>query len=84
METFKEFERYIAQLCQGLGHADRHVGLKGCCTGLMLPLARKSVEFMAAGLDPQHVSVRHRWCPRLGWGAAKSPPGCAARRATSP
>ena len=30
-------------LSEGLGHLDRHAGLKGYCTGLMLPLARKSV-----------------------------------------
>ena len=60
METFKEFERYIAHLSEGLGHADRHAGLKGYCTGLMLPLARKSVEPMAAGIDPLHVSARHQ------------------------
>ena len=44
METFKEFEHYTVHLCEGLGHADRHAGLKGYCAGLMLPLARKSVE----------------------------------------
>lgn len=60
MDTFKEFERYIAHLSEGLGHADRHAGLKGYCTGLMLPLARKSVEPMAASLEPQHVSARHQ------------------------
>ncbi len=60
MEAFKKFERFIAHLSEGLGHADRHAGLKGYCTGLMLPLARKSVEPMAAGLEPQHVSARHQ------------------------
>jgi SRSO17 transposase len=60
MEAFKEFERYIAHLSEGLGHADRHAGLKGYCTGLMLPLGRKSVEPMAANLDPLHVSARHQ------------------------
>ena len=60
METFTEFERFIAHLSGGLGHADRHAGLKGYCTGLMLPLARKSVEPMAASLEPQHVSARHQ------------------------
>ena len=60
MDTFKEFERYVAHLAEGLGHADRHAGLKGYCAGLMLPLARKSVEPMAAGLDPRHVSARHQ------------------------
>ena len=60
METFKEFERFIAHLSEGLGHADRHAGLRGYCTGLMLPLARKSVEPMAASLAPQRVSARHQ------------------------
>ena len=60
MEAFKEFERFIAHLSEGLGHADRHAGLKGYCTGLMLPLARKSVEPMAASLEPQRVSARHQ------------------------
>lgn len=60
METFKKFERFIAHLSEGLGHADRHAGLKDYCTGLMLPLARKSVEPMAASLEPQHVSARHQ------------------------
>ena len=74
MEAFKEFERYIAHLSEGLGHADRHAGLKGYCTGLMLPLARKSVEPMAANLDPLHVSARHQalhhFVARSGWSDA--------------
>lgn len=60
MDAFKEFGRFIAHLSEGLGHADRHAGLKGYCTGLMLPSARKSVEPMAANLDPLHVSARHQ------------------------
>jgi SRSO17 transposase len=47
-------------LAAGLGHADRHAGLKGYCTGLMLPLSRKSVEPMAARVDPLHASARHQ------------------------
>ena len=39
MGASKRFDRYMAHLAQGLGHADRHAGLKGYCTGLMLPLA---------------------------------------------
>ena len=60
MHAVKEFNRYIASLCERLGHADRHAGLSGYCTGLMLPLSRKSVEPMAARLDPLHVSARHQ------------------------
>jgi SRSO17 transposase len=60
MDASKEFERYMAHLAQGLGHADRHAGLAGYCTGLMLPLSRKSVEPMAARVDPLHASARHQ------------------------
>ena len=50
----------MQHLSEGLGHADRHSGLRGYCTGLMLPLARKSVEPMAASLDPLHASAKHQ------------------------
>lgn len=60
MSVTKRFETYMAHLSEGLGHADRHAGLKGYCTGLMLPLERKSVEPIAAGVDPLHVSARHQ------------------------
>jgi SRSO17 transposase len=60
MDAAKEFNRYIAHLSEGLGHADRHAGLRGYCTGLMLPLPRKSVEPMAARVDPLHASARHQ------------------------
>jgi SRSO17 transposase len=43
-----------------LGHADRVAGLKDYCSGLMLPLSRKSVEPMAARVDPMHASARHQ------------------------
>ena len=60
MKAAKEFNQYIAHLSEGLGHADRHAGLSGYCTGLMLPLSRKSVEPMAARVDPLHASARHQ------------------------
>ena len=60
MDTVKEFNRYMDHLSERLGHADRHAGLSGYCTGLMLPLSRKSVEPMAARLDPLQASARHQ------------------------
>jgi SRSO17 transposase len=60
MNDLQEFERYMAHLSEGLGHADRHAGLRGYCTGLMSPLARKSVEPMAAQVDPMHARSRHQ------------------------
>ena len=58
--TERRFEDYLEHLAEGLGHVDRRAGLRGYCTGLMLPLARKSVEPMAAGVDPDHVGARHQ------------------------
>jgi SRSO17 transposase len=56
----QRFEKYLGYLSEGLGHADRRGGLKGYCTGLMLPLERKSVEPLAASVDPEHVSATHQ------------------------
>ena len=60
MEELQEFERYLAHLGEGLGHADRQAGLRGYCTGLMAPLKRKSVEPMAAHLAPSATRSRHQ------------------------
>lgn len=60
MSASQRFEEYMEHLAGGLGHMDRHAGLKGYCTGLMLPLSRKSVEPMAARVDPLHASARHQ------------------------
>lgn len=60
MDSAAQFDVYLAHLVGGLGHADRAAGLKDYCTGLLLPLARKSVEPMAARLDPLHASARHQ------------------------
>ncbi len=60
MSASERFERYMEHLAAGLGHSDRHAGLTGYCTGLMLPLSRKSVEPMAARVDPLHASARHQ------------------------
>ena len=60
MDDLRGFDRYMAHLSEGLGHADRHAGLRGYCTGLMSPVARKSVEPMAAQVDPLHARSRHQ------------------------
>ena len=60
MNAAERFDQYLEHLSAGLGHADRHASLRGYCTGLMLPLSRKSVEPMAARVDPMHASARHQ------------------------
>jgi SRSO17 transposase len=42
-------------LAEAAGHADRHTPLKNYCKGLLLPGERKSIEPMAARLDPANV-----------------------------
>ena len=46
-----ELEHYLERLAGVLGHADRRMGLKDYCRGLMLPLKRKSIEPLAAAMD---------------------------------
>jgi SRSO17 transposase len=60
MDDLQKFDAYMAHLSEGLGHVDRHAGLRGYTSGLMSPLQRKSVEPMAAHMDPLNVRSRHQ------------------------
>jgi SRSO17 transposase len=60
MRNLAELEHYLEHLCEVLGHVDRSTGLKDYCRGLMLPIARKSVEPLAACSDPLHVAAKHQ------------------------
>ena len=60
MAKLAEYERYMKYLCEALGHQDRHVGFSDYSRGLMLPIERKSVEPLAAHIDPGHVSAKHQ------------------------
>jgi SRSO17 transposase len=50
---------YVDQVAAVLGHRDRHEPLCAYLTGLCLPGERKSIEPMAARVDPRHVRARH-------------------------
>jgi SRSO17 transposase len=54
------FDAYVERLGAALGHADRRAPLRAYLTGLLLEGGRKSVEPMAALVDPRHVSARHQ------------------------
>ncbi len=56
----QRFHAYVEQLTRALGHRDRHEPLRAYVTGLCLPGERKSVEPMAARVDPRHVRARHQ------------------------
>ncbi|MDP2024973.1 IS701 family transposase [Sulfuriferula sp.] len=60
MGNLAEFEHYLEHLCEVLSRVDRGTGLKDYCRGLMLPIARKSVEPLAAYSDPLHVAAKHQ------------------------
>ena len=55
----KRFAAYMEGLANAAGHADRHTPLKNYCTGLLLPGERKSIEPMAARLEPHDVRRMH-------------------------
>jgi SRSO17 transposase len=54
------FDDYLQRLCEAAGHADRCAPLEAYLTGLLLSGERKSVEPMAAKVDPRHVSRTHQ------------------------
>jgi SRSO17 transposase len=56
----KRFDAYLERMSRAVGHADRREPLKAYLSGLLLPGERKSVEPMAAKLDPLHVQARHQ------------------------
>jgi SRSO17 transposase len=54
------FEEYLKRLSEVIGHSDRREPLRAYITGLLLAGERKSVEPMAAKIDPKHLSMRHQ------------------------
>ena len=54
------FEAYVEALIEVIGHADRAEPLGDYCLGLMMPVARKSVEPLAAVTAPARVSAKHQ------------------------
>jgi SRSO17 transposase len=56
----QNFMAYLERLTAAVGHADRHEPLRVYLEGLLLPGERKSVEPMAARIDPRNVRSRHQ------------------------
>jgi len=54
------FEEYVGGLASVLGHKDREGPLRAYLAGLCLPGERKSMEPMAARVDPRHVRALHQ------------------------
>jgi SRSO17 transposase len=56
----ERFDRYLALLGKELDHADRIAPMRDYLTGLLLPGKRKSIEPIAARIDPSQVCARHQ------------------------
>jgi SRSO17 transposase len=54
------FAAYVEAIASALGHADRAAPFQSYCAGLLLPGARKSVEPMAARVQPGRVQAAHQ------------------------
>lgn len=54
------FGEYMGHLRRCLGHGRRHDPFEAYCRGLMVTRGRKSVEPMAAHLEPDRVSAAHQ------------------------
>jgi SRSO17 transposase len=55
-----QFAAYVDALAEGLGHADRIAPMQAYCTGLLLTGERKSIEPMAARLEPHRAQAAHQ------------------------
>ena len=54
------FASYVERMAADLGHADRRTPFRSYCTGLILPGERKSVEPIAARVEPRRVQGAHQ------------------------
>jgi SRSO17 transposase len=59
-ESELRFETYLDAITGPLGDMRRVAPVRDYCTGLLLPGERKSVEPMAARLEPERVSAKHQ------------------------
>jgi SRSO17 transposase len=56
----ERFAAYLDAVVAALGHASRMDPARAYCTGLLLPGERKSVEPMAARIEPGRVQAKHQ------------------------
>ena len=54
------FAFYVEHLASALGHADRRAPFRSDCAGLIPPGERKSIEPIAARLEPRRVQGAHQ------------------------
>ena len=54
------FASYVEHMASALGHADRRTPFRSYCAGLILPGERKSIEPIAARVEPRRVQGAHQ------------------------
>jgi hypothetical protein len=54
------FASYVERMASALGHADRRAPFRSYCAGLILPGERKSIEPIAARVEPRRVQGAHQ------------------------
>lgn len=59
-DSESRFAAYVEALGVALGHADRVAPLRNYCAGLLLPGDRKSIEPLAARVEPGRVQAAHQ------------------------
>jgi SRSO17 transposase len=56
----QRFDQYVALLAEAVDHPDRAQPLRDYCTGLLLPVERKSIEPIAAQVAPSRAKAKHQ------------------------
>jgi SRSO17 transposase len=56
----QRFDPYVASLAEAVDHPDRAQPLHDYCTGLLLPVERKSIEPIAAQVAPEKAKAKHQ------------------------
>lgn len=56
----QRFDQYVTLLTEAVDHADRAKPLSDYCTGLLLPVERKSIEPIAAQVAPDKAKAEHQ------------------------
>ena len=54
------FAAYLEAIAAVVGHSRRAAAARAHCTGLLLPGERKSIEPMAARIEPARVQAAHQ------------------------
>ena len=56
----QRFDQYLALLADAVDRPDRSKPLRNYCTGLLLPIERKSIEPIASQVAPNNVRAEHQ------------------------